>query len=218
MRDIGNSGLRLWNLRRDEDLIQRGIRNLPFVLPTHSYNDDTLFGDEAKVWKRVIQYRVSSYFKPKSILETHVGRGVGTAYLMNGNINAQHFAPKKWQDYGQYTGMKFDLIDIDPYGQAYDIIDAYLPLLNNDAVLMITNGEAMNIWRHQPTAKYKSKYSGNDLPKWAIEEYIPRIEDMAGLRVIYWYLFPTIIRTVSTNMEYSTELFEDCPQLMRFSW
>lgn len=208
----------IWDIRKSEEHIRQGVEALPFVLPTYSLNDDSLAKDEAKVWKRVLQYRVAKYLQPRTILETHIGKGVGTQYLLHGASQADYFCPKRWQDYKQFEGKRFDLIDVDPYGQSYDIVDAYLPMLSDGGVLMVTNGEATSVWRNLPSARYKSRYCGNDLPLWALREYVPRLEDQTGLKVWFWYLFPSVIRTFSSNTPLPDDLFANCPRLMRFEW
>ena len=57
-----------------------GLVNLPNLdFPqVDGRNGEELATDEAAVWKRVLNYRIVKFLRPRTILETHKGLGIST--------------------------------------------------------------------------------------------------------------------------------------------
>lgn len=203
-----------------------GMRELPPELRGYGVkagrNGETLRFDEAEVWKRVLDYRIAKHLKPSVIVETHGGTGVGTLAFM---LASRHSRIYSCEDFGRNLRFVPDgaatLIDVDPFGHPYEAIKLVLPKLARPGVMMITNGEMMQVVRGLKRGQYlKTDYRGIDAVHWVRERFIPEIERLTGLRTRFYYCFPTTVRLIMAHellCEFLPEhLFAGCPQLM--SW
>lgn len=177
-------------------------------------NGETLSFDEAEVWKRVLDYRIAQYLKPKRIIETHRGRGVATRVFRIAAPQAKIVSADRFQT--DLDGCEpAQLIDIDPFGFHYEALSYALPLLDrkHHCVLMVTNGEMMTITRG---LRGQVEYKGIKALDWVKNVFLPELEESSGLTAQFHYAFPTTVRAVLSNRRLPKSLFDGCPQLM--SW
>lgn len=194
-------------------LLDDGLRQLPAIeFPLGGRNGETFATDEAAVWKRVLNYRLAQQVKPRLILETHPGLGISTVLYRQAYPKAQFIDLSQVQsDFHR----PIELIDIDPFGSPWDMIDRVLPFLNARTVVQISNGEAHAVRRNlRRGQKYPTRYVGRQLPQWVIKEYLPRIERIVGLQVRFFYAFPTTVRVIMSRRTLPTHLWNGCPQWM----
>ena len=202
---------------------KNGLDMLPNFLRERYFNQDYtecevgegLAFDEAELYKRLLQYRISKYLKDKNgscnVLESHAGKSVGTSiYLHN---ECDFVSCRKYErDIPILSDNSYDLIDIDPFGQPYEALELALPKLKDGGVLMVTNGEMMSVTRHMTKAQHlKTEYFGKTACRWVKEEYIPYMKDLTGLDCQFFYAFPTTVRIVLSNTFLPNKLFDGCP-------
>lgn len=200
------------NKQRLEDL-RTGLANLPNLdFPKVSgRNGEELATDEAAVWKRVLNYRVTRFLQPRTILETHKGLRIST------HIYRKTCPEAILLDHTCLPNSlpNIDYIDIDPFGQPWDTIKKYSELIKNSQVTAISNGEAYGVTRNLTKAqKYPTKFYGKMLPKWVTLEYIPLLESITGLKCQFFYAFPTTVRAILSAVRIPEDVFADCPQWM----
>jgi hypothetical protein len=184
----------------------------PIPLPTRkTANGEDLDWDEASLWKRVLNYRVAQYLGASTFLETHPGIGVTTALF-------RHACPT-----ARFLSLEGDLctvrppmlIDIDPFGQPWEILHQCSRFIERADVLFVSNGEAQAVHRNLKRAqRYPTQYFGRRMPRWVLREYIPRLEAFTGCHCAFFYAFPTTVRVALARCELPTSLFSDCPQWM----
>lgn len=200
------------NLNRKE-VLALGLAALPKIdLPiVHGRNGEELATDEAAVWKRVINYRVSQHLQPNIILETHKGPGISTSLYRHACPNTllvDHYVPPNQLHH-------VELIDIDPFGQPWDTIAKYQHLLATCQALFVSNGEAYLVVRNLRKAqRYPTNNFGRRMPKWILEEYLPQLEKVLGVPCQFFYAFPTTVRSIHSKYELPSELFTGCPRWM----
>lgn len=191
----------------------KGLKELP-DLPEFSQtgsNGESLAFDEAGVWKRVLDYRIAKYFQPVRILETHKGLGLGTALYKYASPKSEIISLTDCTKVP--LDIDFDLIDIDPCGQPWTALEHVK--LNKKTILMITNGEVYAVQRGlKKSLRYPTEYKGRDIPKWVVNEYLPKLEDITKMNVQFFYCFPTSVRVILSKFVMPSELFEGCQQWM----
>lgn len=192
-----------------------GLAQLPDIdLSEAGRNGEELATDEAAVWKRVLNYRVCSWLKPDRILETHPGLGISTRLYRHAHPAAEIVALDHWQN-SSTLGRTFTLIDIDPFGQPWDVLDACVPWLCHprQAVVMVSNGEALAVWRNlRRSQRYPTANYGKRLPRWVLDEYLPRLEQVTRMTVSFFYAFPTSIRSILSYKPLPSSLWDGCRQ------
>lgn len=173
--------------------------------------------DEAAIWKRIINYRLVTSYHFQSILETHGGEGLSTyIYKQYSKANRIVSCSDYEKDIANLDFGIFDLIDIDPFGQPWDAIELIKKLYDiNNSIVMVTNGEAMLVSRKLLNSlRYRTEYWGKDVTKWCIEEYIPLVENILGMKCQFYYIYPSSARLILANKEIEKFIFEGCPQYM----
>ncbi len=194
-------------------LLEMGLRELPALnFPSSNRNGEALDTDEAAVWKRVLNYRLTSYLKPNLLLETHPGTGIST-------ILYRHASPKTrfvtLDDALKNPKCLIDLIDIDPFGAPWRSLEEISCLISRHTVVQISNGEAHSVRRNLKRGqKYPTQYAGRLLPKWVVIEYLPRLQNFLGLDVQFFYAFPTTVRAIFSKRSLPKTLWRNCPQWM----
>lgn len=196
----------------------------PFVdkyLHEEGKNGETLQYDEAEVWKRVLNYRIANELQPRIIFETHGGKGLSTELYRIASPMSTILSSDSWESDLKYVpDAKVDLIDIDPFGQPYSCIEtvrkeSVLSKLKKGGVLMVSNGEMMGVARHlKNTQHIKTDYYGRNSWKWVVEQYLPYMEEITGLKVQFFYAFPTTVRVILSNKSLPVTLFKGCKQWM----
>jgi hypothetical protein len=196
-----------------ERQLREALRLLPAIrLPTgKGKNGEELATDEAAVWKRVLNYRIARYLHPRSVLETHPGFGISSRLY--------HCAARRVRLYDPTTlparPTPIDLVDIDPFGQPWDSVSAHKHVLAMSLIAMVSNGEAYAVARNWPKAqRFPSRFRGRDMPRWVVEEYLPRMESELGLQCRFFYAFPTTVRSVHSAIDLPQSLFASCPRWM----
>ncbi|OPY24779.1 MAG: tRNA (guanine(26)-N(2))-dimethyltransferase [Methanobacterium sp. PtaU1.Bin097] len=214
-----------------ETFYNNGLKNLPktflnMYLGLEGENGEVLSYDEAEVWKRILNYRIAKHLKPHTILETHAGKGVSTELYRlalpstltakSHSVKSKIISCRHWEkEIELIPDNSCDLIDIDPFGQPYKTLEAALPKLKDNGVLMVTNGEMMSVVRHlKNTQHLKTDYYGKTAWQWVIERYLPYLEKVTGLTVQFFYAFPTTVRTILSKQELPRKLFKGCKQWM----
>jgi len=196
--------------------LRRGLAELPDLPELHQRgrNGEELATDEAAVWKRVLDYRLAVWLKPARILETHGGMGIGTALYRHAAPQASIVALTDYRLAVDLTG-QFDLIDVDPFGLPYAALAYALPLLAPDGVLLVSNGEALAVWRNLRRQQYApTENFGRRLPRWVVAEYLPRLAALTHLPVRFFYAFPSNVRAVLCAHELPAHLWHGCQQWM----
>jgi len=196
-------------------LWQEGMAELPWLpeFDQMGRNGEELATDEAAVWKRVLDLRVARWLRPDRILETHAGLGIGTALFRYACPQAEIVALRDWRS-GGVAGW-FGLVDVDPFGQSWDVLEVVVSHLSEDGILMVSNGEALAVWRNlRKQQRYPTGNFGKRLPIWVVDEYLPRLGNVTGLEVQFFYAFPTSVRVILSNREIPVELWRGCPRWM----
>jgi len=192
-----------------------GMAELPWLpeFERAGRNGEELATDEAAVWKRVLDLRVARWLGPERILETHAGLGIGTALFRYACPQAEVVALGDWRS-GDVAGC-FGLVDVDPFGQPWDVLEMVGSRLSADGVLMVSNGEALAVWRNlRRQQRYPTGNYGKRLPVWVVDEYLPKLEDVTGLEMRFFYAFPSSVRVILSNKKMPAELWEGCPHWM----
>lgn len=192
---------------------QLGMACLPNIpMPSvGGRNGEDLATDEAAVWKRVLNYRIAKHIRPKSILETHKGLGVGTRLYQYAYPDVRIF------DHETYVPSEdaIEMVDIDPFGQPWDSIEAYSAVLQKCNIALVSNGEAQAVVRNLRRAqRFPTNNFGRKMPVWVVNEYVPRLEDVLSMACCFYYAFPTTVRTIHSRIEMPIRLFRDCPRWM----
>lgn len=197
------------------ELLNAGLQEIPIVeeMRVSGKNGEELATDEAAVWKRVLQYRIAQYYKPEIIVETHPGLGVSTTlYKMavpDVEFKDATISPT------EFSSETKNIIDIDPFGQPWDFICSISHLINEQTVLMISNGEAYAVRRNLVKAqRFPTTYYGKRMPVWVKEELIPYTEKLTGLPMRFFYAFPTTVRIILSKQYLPDKLFAGCPHWM----
>lgn len=172
-------------------------------------NGEELATDEASLWKRVINRRVTRFMQPASILETHPGLGISTLIYKDGAPDAQYLS------YGNGAS-KAELIDIDPFGQPWDDLEKVQKQIDPEKTcLLVTSGEIYCVIRKfHKSLRHATKVYGSQAPSWVVKEYIPNLTSMTGLNCQFFYAFPTSVRCVLCNKYLPKRLWKGCPQWM----
>jgi len=184
----------------------------PVTLPQVSgRNGEELATDEAAVWKRVLNYRVAKYIRPQNVFETHPGFGLSTRLYQYASPGVQFYN----QENRPSCSTRIDLVDIDPFGQPWDVLSEYADAIRRSKVIMVSNGEAYAVTRNWSGAqRFPSKYYGRGMPSWAVKEYIPRLERALGFPCRFFYVFPTTVRSIHSRGMLPRSIYFDCPQWM----
>lgn len=179
-------------------------------------NGETLFYDEAEVWKRVLNYRISNYIKDAFILETHAGKGLSTYLYQYFSDSKKIISCQNWEiEINKFQKHSFDIIDIDPFGHPYKCIEKTIGLLKDDGILMISNSDILSVVRNlQNTLFLKSDYIGIRTPKWVKEVCIPYIESITNLECQFFYAFPTTLRLIMCKNKLPETIFSGCEKWM----
>jgi hypothetical protein len=210
---VDRQAARMNSARRE--LMAAALRQLPplsqALLSLKGRNGDTLDTDEAAAWKRAINFRLASYLHPSHILETHPGLGISTAFYRQAAPNATISALEE----GRQPTLAADLVDVDPFGSPWGTLTTLQPVLSDRTVLLVSNGEAHAVRRNLRTGQaYPTQFWGKRLPLWVTLEYLPRLELITGLKVRFFYAFPTTIRAVLSAADLPRHLWEGCPRWM----
>lgn len=200
--------------KNDVKILQEGLEALPLLkdyIWMVGENGESVF-DVAGIWKRVLNHRISKYYGPKRILETHAGIGLSSLIYKNACPSAEIIS---LTDCTLIPKGDFDLVDIDPSGAPWVALDHVS--LSCRTILMVSSGEAMMVQRGlNKSMKYPTTYKGKDLPKWIIKDYLPLLEELTHKQVRFFYCYPSTVRVVLSDFEMPSDLFEGCPQWM--SW
>jgi hypothetical protein len=194
-------------------LFDDGLRELPAIdLPSADRNGEALDTDEAAVWKRVLNYRLASHLKPRRLIETHPGVGVSTTLYKHASPGTE-FIPVS--DAISMRGPSISMIDIDPFGSPWLSLEEVSCLISRETVIQVSNGEAHAVRRNLKRGqKYPTRYFGCRLPQWVIKEYLPHLENTVGLKVQFFYVFPTTVRVILANRPLPQHLWLGCPRWM----
>lgn len=173
-------------------------------------NGEELATDEAAVWKRVLNFRVASFLKPNAIFESHPGFGISTKLYQAAAPTAVLHNPQTLRH-----AAHVELADIDPFGQPWDTLLDNREILSKTRVVMVTNGEAYAVVRKWRSAqRFPSAYFGRQMPRWVVEEYLPRLERLVRIPCRFFYVFPTTVRSIHCEVALPETLFFGCPQWM----
>ena len=202
------------NTERHADM-ERGLAELPVLsgMNQPGRNGEELATDEAAVWKRVLNYRLARWLKPGRILETHAGLSISTVLYQHASPASETVSLAKGQTMPEDGA--FDLIDVDPFGAPWKTLTRVRGLLAHDGVMMVSNGEALAVWRNlRRQQAFPTEFYGKRMPRWVRDEYLERVSDAAGVPVRWFYAFPTTIRVVLSNRDLPDWLWDRCPQWM----
>jgi hypothetical protein len=190
-----------------------GLAELP-ALPAFTIsgrNGEELATDEAAVWKRVLSLRLTRWLQPNVIVESHPGLGIGSAIYL-------HAAPQAAVldlDEALAGHVRAGILDIDPFGQPWDTLRDSAPLLHDQLVLFVSNGEAHAVRRNvRRGQRFPTTYYGRRMHLWVEREFIPRVEELTGLQRRFFYAFPTTVRAVFSSLHLTGSLWHGCPQWM----
>jgi len=96
-----------------------------------------------------------------------------------------------------YSGEKFDLVDIDPFGSPIPQLNC-LDKIFDSGVVAVTSGTIMRIARGLDKT-VDSQYSGHGAIRWAIFEYLPELAKTYDLKLEAFYLYPSSLRAIFTR-------------------
>lgn len=179
---------------------------------THGRNGEELATDEAALWKRTLNYRITAYLQPVRILETHPGLAVSSAFYRAAAPEASLMRIDS-----DRNPPDADLIDIDPFGQPWDTIATCARQIKQARAVLVSNGEAYAVVRRWNRAqRFPSKYYGREMPRWVVTEYLPRLETALGIPCRFFYVFPTTVRSIHSRARMPRYLFTGCPRWMRW--
>jgi hypothetical protein len=191
---------------------QRALTHLPRVrIPSSAgRNGEELATDEAAVWKRVLNFRIAKYLRPKTIMETHPGFGISTRLFRCACPRARFYNQRRLPNVE-----RVDLLDVDPFGQPWDTLSRFAGLIDSRTVVFVTNGEAYAVIRNWRRAqRFPTRFFGREMPKWVTKEYIPRVEELFGLPCRFFYAFPTSVRSIHSKHHLPKSIFHSCPRWM----
>lgn len=201
--------------------LKLGIKELPnefldYAKTISGENGEIFDADEAGVWKRVLDYRLAKFLKPKYVLETHSGKFLASKLYELASPESTLISMTHYQDLpDKIDDGVVDFVDVDPYGLPYDALKYVMPKLADKFVISITNGEIVQVTRKLKGVYLKSNYSGKDSWKWVENIYIPYLEKLLNADAAYFYIFPTSVRVIlSKGIELPSELFEGCEKYM----
>jgi hypothetical protein len=194
-------------------LIDLGLQELPALhYPGDGRNGEALDTDEAAVWKRVLDYRIASYLKPRRLLETHPGLGISTALY---RCAAPRTEVVQVELPLVYNSGPFDLVDVDPFGAPWDTLEQVKPIISQTTIIQVSNGEAHAVRRNLKRGqKFPTKNTGRKMPIWVVDEYLPRLERLLGLRTQFFYAFPTTVRVILAQRKLPKFIWRGCPHWM----
>ena len=202
--------------------LEKGLSELPreFVsnyMNVQGKNGETLAAyDEAEVWKRVLNYRLACHMQPQRIVETHGGLGISTALYRLACNNSEIISCSHFQS--ELNDIEYaDFIDIDPFGQPYEALDIVIDKIDRakPSVLFVSNGEMVSVVRKlKNTQRLKTDYYGKTAYKWVEEQYLPFLEKETGLKVQFYYIFPTTVRAILANFKIPESVFSGCKKYM----
>jgi len=200
-------------MTKDIHECQYALSQLPNLnYPESVSNGEALDTDEAAIWKRVLDYRIAKWQQPDKVLEFYAGVGISTQLFKFAAPRAvAHACTTDWATELPPDG-KFNIIDIDPYGQPWAALDRVEKYICPNTILMVTNGGALAVSRNfQQALKYPTANVGRKLPVWVVKEYLPLLEKITNMEVQFFYAFPTSVRAILSNQKMPGFLFEDCP-------
>jgi len=208
-------------MRKKRRLLELAKKYLPskfieYAMRVEGRSGEGIFYDEADLWKRILNYRIAKYLQPRVILETHKGLGLSTYLYRLASPNAKIISLSRWEKYTNSIPDNYvELLDIDPFGQPYKCLFAYFSKLRRDGVLLITNGEIYQVVRGLRNVQFlKTDYKGRDAWRWVVEQYLPWLEEYTGMKVRFFYVYPTSVRVVLSSRPLPKHLFEGCPVWM----
>jgi hypothetical protein len=118
-------------------------------------------------------------------------------------------------------GRQFDLVDCDPFGSRYDLLEL-IPRLMPHGILCITSGEIYQVYRglnRRPGRPDAHGYKGRRAVMWVQESLLPEIlSHFREARLLHLYAFPTSVRIYLAigNTRADAEWFRGRPQ--RLGW
>jgi hypothetical protein len=207
-----NNKKRLNQLTKAAMLIESDV--IEYMNDNNIYqHGEGIFLDETECWKRVLQQRLSNYYKPKTLIETHKGKGIGS-FIYKKNNPILHSCEYDYEsELKNINSFNCDLIDIDPYGFCYDAIKNTKRFFYEKTILCVTSGEIMTVARNLKNNKVKTGHYGKNTAEW-IPYFINEIEILTEMKCHFFYASEVIIRLFLSKIELEKSLFNDCPQYM----
>jgi hypothetical protein len=190
-------------------LAELALRELPLKgMPIwRSKNGEGIFHDEAEIQKRIISFRIAKKIKPKTILESHPGIGVGSALYMRAAPRADL---KRLSDSVE-DDCNGALIDIDPFGRPWDILLHHRDSLRRASAVQVTSGEIYSVVRNwKRTFQFATRRVGAKAPQWVTTEFIPRVEDITLMKCQFFYAFPTSVRLILSPGRLPESIWNGC--------
>jgi hypothetical protein len=193
-------------------LLEAGLAQLPtHLLTVRGRNGESLAHDEASVWKRVLNLRLVTWMRPSLVIETHPGLGISTALYRRGCSKVTSLS----EAIEMRAIPSASIFDVDPFGAPWDTVRAIVPFMKGQTILQVSNGEAQAVRRNLRKAqKFPTRFFGVRMPRWVLEEYVPRLEDQTKSTAAFFYAFPTTIRVILSRRPLPQWLWEDCPRWM----
>jgi hypothetical protein len=170
-------------------------------------NGEGIFHDEAEIQKRVISYRIAKQLQPETILESHSGIGVGSALYMRAAPKAKIKSLAETAD----TEFNGSLVDIDPFGQPWDVLLCYKNALRRASVIQVTSGEIYSVVRNwKRTFRFATRRVGRRAPEWVTAELVPRVEEITAMKCQFFYAFPTSARLILSSQRLPKSMWKGC--------
>jgi hypothetical protein len=96
-------------------------------------------------------------------------------------------------------GMKFELVDCDPFGTCYELLPL-IPHVVPRGIVCITSGEVLQVYRglnRRPGRPPAEEFRGHMVSQWVVKMLIPELIAACGdARLVHFYAYPTSVRVI----------------------
>jgi hypothetical protein len=194
------------------NLVELALRELPVqhLRTKNLRNGEGVFHDEAEIQKRLINFRLAKRFKPRLVVESHPGLGIGSRLY---RLASPSVSVKQISDFISAEEWRNAIVDIDPFGRPWETLERYKSSIRLSSVVMVTSGEIHSVVRNlKRTFYFPTERVGKDSPQWVVRELIPRVEDLTNMPCRFFYAFPTSVRLILSRRKLPLGLWKGCQQ------
>jgi hypothetical protein len=116
-------------------------------------------------------------------------------------------------------GLKFDLVDCDPFGTCYDLLPLVAQVVPR-GVVCVTSGEIFQVYRglnRRPGRPPAHEFRGHRVTGWVVNILLPELMKSCGdARLVHFYAYPTSVRVILAlgGFNVSARAFKNRPKLL----
>lgn len=116
-------------------------------------------------------------------------------------------------------GLKFDLVDCDPFGTCYELLSLVAQVVPR-GVVCVTSGEIFQVYRglnRRPARPPADEFRGHRVTEWVVKILVPELMKACGYaRLLHFYAYPTSVRVILAlgRFKISPQLFRDRPNFL----